>query len=86
MKKRSTKKSRDPSEASLREIPEVSLETHRVLGRGRHVALAERSFEALCIDKKVAKTLGGPDAIRRILETLAESIERSRKKKKRRAA
>jgi hypothetical protein len=86
MKKRSTKTNREPSKASLREIPEVTLETHRVLGRGRHAALAESSFEALCIDKRVAKILGGPDAIRRILETLAASIEPPRKNKKRRAA
>lgn len=81
MKKRSTKTNREPTKASLRDIPEVTLETHRVLGRGRHVAHAERSFDALCIDKKVAKTLGGPDAIRRILEALAESMSRRERKR-----
>jgi hypothetical protein len=56
-----------------------------VLGRGRHLALAERSFETVCVDQRVAEVLGGPDAIRRILAVLAESIEPPRKKKRRAA-
>lgn len=85
MKKRSTKTSRNPSKASLREAPEVTLETHRVLGRGRHAAEAKASFEALIVDRWVADALGGPKAIARILEALADSIEPPRKKKRRAA-
>ncbi len=85
MKKRSTKTSRNPSKTSLREMPEVTLETHRVLGRGRHVAAANESFEVLLIDRRVADALGGAQAIARILEALADSIEPVRKKKRRAA-
>jgi hypothetical protein len=85
MRKPSTKTRREPSKASLEQIPEVTLVTHRVLGRGRHVARAESSFEALFVDKKLVTALGGPEAIVRILETLAASLEPARKKQRRTA-
>jgi hypothetical protein len=50
--------------------------------RGKYVEKARRSLEVIVIDKKSAKALGGPDAIRRILQTLAESIEPRRKKRR----
>jgi hypothetical protein len=56
--------------------------------RGKYAAKARRSlasFEAIYIDKKLAKTLGGPDAIRKILEALGASLA-SAKKKRHRAA
>ena len=52
--------------------------------RGKYAARARRSLEVLVVDKKVAKTLGGPDAIRAILTALANAVEDT--KKKRRAA
>ncbi len=50
--------------------------------RGKYVKKARRSLEVVVIDKKSAKTLGGPDAIRRILDALAEAIEPRRKKRR----
>jgi len=52
--------------------------------RGKYVEKARRSFETIVVDKKVLKTLGGPEALVEILEALARSIEAT--KKKRRAA
>lgn len=78
MKKKSTKTTAEPSKASLREIPEADLAHARVLGRGRRVAKAKRSFETILIDKKVLETLGGPEALMGILVALANSIEASR--------
>jgi hypothetical protein len=54
--------------------------------RGKYAAKARRSLEVIVIDKKTAKVLGGPEAIARILQALAEAIQSPRKKKKRRAA
>ncbi len=56
--------------------------------RGKYAAKARRalaSYEAIYIDKKLAKTLGGPDAIRKILEALGESLAAAKKKKHRAA-
>ena len=80
MKRKSTKTTREPSRASLREIPEVDLTSAVVLGRGRHVAKARRSFESLIVDKKVLKVLGGHDAVVGILEVLAKSVAAGRRK------
>jgi len=46
------------------------------------VEKARRSLEVIVIDKKSAKALGGPEAIRRILQTLAESIEPRRRRRR----
>jgi hypothetical protein len=50
--------------------------------RGKYVEKARRSLEVIVIDKRSAKALGGPEAIRRILQTLAESIEPRRKRRR----
>jgi hypothetical protein len=50
--------------------------------RGKYVEKARRSLEVIVIDKKSATALGGPEAIRRILLALAESIEPRRKKRR----
>ena len=50
--------------------------------RGRYAQKARRSLTVLALDKRVVKTLGGPEAVARILTTLAESIEAPKKKKK----
>jgi hypothetical protein len=81
MKRKSTKSTREPSRASLREIPEVDLSSAVVLGRGRHVAKARRSFDTLLVDKKVLKVLGGQDAVLEILQVLASSVAAGRKKR-----
>jgi len=80
MKRRSTKTAREPSKASLREIPEVDLSSAVVLGRGRHVAKARRSFESLVVDRKVLEVLGGHDAVLEILRVLASSVASARRK------
>ena len=80
MKRRSTKTTREPSLASLREIPEVDLTSAVVLGRGRHVSKARRSFESLIVDKRVLNVLGGHDAVLGILEVLAKSVAGGRRK------
>ena len=54
----------------------------RVLGRGRHVAKARRSFDTLVIDKKLLRALGGEDAVVGILRALAKSVALSRKKRR----
>jgi hypothetical protein len=51
-----------------------------ILGRGRHVAKARRSFESLTVDKKVLKVLGGHDAVLEILRVLANSVAAAQKK------
>ena len=80
MKRSSTKTSREPSKASLREIPEVDTKTYRVLGRGRHVDLARRSFEAVMLDPQTVKLLGGPDGVRKLLDTIVASVHPKRRK------
>ena len=50
--------------------------------RGKYAARAKRSLETILVDKKVLKTLGGPEALMGILEALARSIEASRKKRR----
>lgn len=82
MKRNSTKTSREPSRASLLAIPEVDLRSATVLGRGRHVAKAQRSFGSLIVDKKVLEALGGPDAVLEILQVLAASVTTARKKRR----
>jgi hypothetical protein len=82
MKRKSTRTTREPSRASLREIPEVDFSSARVLGRGRHVEKARRSFETLVVDKKVISALGGQDAVIGILEVLAKSIGAARRKRR----
>lgn len=81
MKRRSTRSTREPSRSSLREMPEANLATARVLGRGRHVARARRSFETLVVDKKVLKALGGQEAVIGILEALAKSVTAARRRR-----
>lgn len=66
-------------------MPEIDLAHAKVLGRGRHVERARRSFETVIVDKKTSNALGGPDAIVRILQALAESIVAPPRKKRRAA-
>jgi hypothetical protein len=82
MKGKHTRSTREPSRASLREMPEVDFSSARVLGRGRHVERARRSFETLVVDKQVLKVLGGQDAVIGILEVLAKSIAAGRRKRR----
>jgi hypothetical protein len=52
--------------------------------RGKYVRKARRSFEMIIVDKKVLNALGGPEGLNGILQALAKSVVRA--KKKRRAA
>jgi len=52
--------------------------------RGKYFEKARRSFETIIVDKKVAATLGGPEGVTALLEALAKTVEKA--KKKRRAA
>jgi hypothetical protein len=49
--------------------------------RGKYAERARRSLTVLALEKRVVKALGGPDAVARILTTLADSIEPPKKKK-----
>ena len=49
--------------------------------RGRYVEKARRSFETVVVEKKVLDALGGPEGLTRILEALAHSITKARKKR-----
>ena len=84
MKRSSTKTDKGPSAASLREIPEVTLDRYRPLGRGRHVEKTRRSSVQLVLDRKVVEKLGGEENVRAILSALARAI--TPKKKSHRAA
>lgn len=50
--------------------------------RGKYLEKAKRSFESVLLDRKAVETLGGPDALREIVATLAKSIRESRKKRR----
>jgi hypothetical protein len=52
--------------------------------RGKYVEKARRSLEVLAVDRKTVAALGGPDAVLRILQALAASLEP--RPRKRRAA
>ena len=52
--------------------------------RGKYFEKAQRSFETIIVDKKVAAVLGGPEGVTALLEALAKSVGQA--KKKRRAA
>jgi hypothetical protein len=64
-------------------MPEVDFSKHGKPSRGKHAGRARRSLEVVVLDKKMVAALGGPDAVRAILEAVAGAIET---KKKRRAA
>jgi len=81
MRKSSTKKGREPSKASLEEIPEVDLARYHIVGRGRHVELARRSLEFIALDKKVVEALGGPERVRLLVNAAAKGRPQSRKKR-----
>jgi hypothetical protein len=53
--------------------------------RGKYVQKAQRSFETIVVDKKVAAALGGPEGVVAVLEALAKSVGQA-KKRRRRAA
>jgi hypothetical protein len=81
MRKKSIQKTSEPSRSSLREIPELDLSKSKLLGRGRHVEKARRSFDTIVVDRKVLEALGGADAVLNILQTLAISVTAGRKKR-----
>jgi hypothetical protein len=83
MRKRPTKNSAERSAASLAEMPEIDFSKVGKPSRGKHAARARRSLEVVVLDKKMVATLGGPDAVRAILEAVAGALEG---KKRRRAA
>jgi hypothetical protein len=50
--------------------------------RGKYLDKARRSFETIVVDKKVLETLGGPEGLSGILEALAKSVSRAKKRKR----
>ena len=50
--------------------------------RGKYLDKAKRSFESVLLDRKAVETLGGPDALREIVATLAKSVREGRKKRR----
>jgi hypothetical protein len=49
--------------------------------RGKYLEKARRSFETIVVDKRVADALGGPEGITAVLEALAKSVTRGKKKR-----
>src|ERR1700690_1374173 len=79
-------KTREPSKASLAEMPEVDFSRlGKHLSRGKYAARARRSLEVVVLDKKVVAALGGADKVAGILRALADAVG-EKKPKKRRAA
>ena len=64
-------------------MPEVDFTKARILGRGRHVERARRSFELIIVDKKLVAMLGGPDKVAGILRALADAMGVSKPKRRR---
>jgi hypothetical protein len=81
MKRRSTRTKRDPSRASLREIPEIDRGSAGIIGRGRHVEKAYRSFGTVVVERSVLDALGGQDGVTEILRALAKSIPKRRRRR-----
>jgi hypothetical protein len=50
--------------------------------RGKYLEKAKRSFESVLLDRKAVETLGGPDALREIVSTLAKGVREARKKRR----
>jgi hypothetical protein len=73
--------SQEPSAASLREIPEIDFSKHKRLERGRYAERARQSLEIFALDKQLVATLGGPDAVREILESLVSGLQKAKKRK-----
>lgn len=73
-------KNREPSKASLRDIPELDATEARVLGRGLHAEKARRAFATLLIEKDVVDKLGGPEQVGEILRALAKAMTKRRKR------
>jgi len=79
-------KTREPSKASLAEMPEVDFSRlGKQLSRGKYAARARRSLEVVVLDKKVVAALGGADKVAGIPRALADAVG-EKKPKKRRAA
>jgi hypothetical protein len=49
--------------------------------RGKYVEKARRSFETIVVDKRLLEALGGPEGLYAILDALAKSMARGRKKR-----
>ena len=73
------KTTRDPSKASLREMPEVDPTRQRFLGRGLHLEKARRSFAPLLVERDVLERLGGEEAVGEILRTLSRAVGKKRR-------
>ena len=78
-------KTREPSKASLAEMPEVDFSRLGKLSRGKYAARARGSLEVVVLDKKLVAALGGADKVAGILRALADAVG-EKKPKKRRAA
>ncbi len=70
--------SREPSKASLREMPEIDFSKARVLGRGLHAAKARRSFASVLIERKLFDKFGSEEAIVAALRSFVEAVEAMR--------
>jgi hypothetical protein len=85
MNRRTTKKSDEPSKASLAETPEVDFSRLGKLSRGKYAERARRSLEVVVLDKKLVATLGGPDRVAGILRAVADAVGEKKPKKRRSA-
>lgn len=48
--------------------------------RGKYVAKARRSFETIIVDKRIVAALGGAAGLTAILEAVAKSVARAKKR------
>jgi hypothetical protein len=69
------KKKPEPSQASLRAIPEVDFTRFRRLRRGKYAARARRAFAVALIEPEVFARFGSSEAVSAALRALIEASE-----------
>lgn len=74
---------REPSKASLKEMPDMTGPRFRPLGRGLYAERARRSFGSVLVDRAVLDRLGGEEAAAKLLEAVADSLGTPKKAPKR---
>ncbi len=66
-------KKTEPSKSSLREIPEVDVETMRRLPRGKYASKARRSFAVALVEPEVFAYFGSSEAVNAALKALVDA-------------
>ena len=81
-----SRKPQEPSQASLRDIPEIDLAKAKFLGRGLHAKRIRERMRYLPIERALFDQLGGTAGILAILRAIAKAAPRTRPARKRSAA